>query len=725
MTVNPGQSISASDYNTLQSRIAELLGTGSGDEGYGQEVNSFQVTALTDVSIPNGNSVTQEQIQNLLNDFDAVYTHQNGESIGINEYFTGDIIGADRSGTDITYDINGNVTVLNQDDSKGINDFYAEIDTLETNRFNIAANQQQVDTVLSDTRQRDWNDQIFTEFTVSFSDFNRRRHFFNAGGEIRFDGSLDDTTSTNLSIQRDLNWKDMLENVGTVKFNYNSTVDTGGAAGTSFPDGVIGNYDLTGTYQTIFRKDANSGDYSNSFWTIEAREDNASTLRFRITLIDNGPESDTDAGAAGGTDGGIQEPVEGNITFTYSYMKAGGALVVDTPAFNTVDPFDIQTASETFIVTPSNTSPSNNQIVYTNTGVVLQGSEFAVLNGSDTHIATQIFLQKVSDGSTILLDQIGGSTSYTAGNNLFDDVRGTNEAYRWQIRYEGQNLGWTPWSDPTTFVTSQYAGFNVLISSNIAEFDLEEELRDNWEWNTVQQVQGTITIPSGVTVFSTNTNIPAFRVPDLPSGSQVSLTNSGRIQGKGGNGGFIVSPSDTRPGQDGGLAFEVLSPVNVTNFGNISGGGGGGGPAILSNRFSTEIFSAGGGAGAGNASGGVAPEGDDGQDSTLTGAGNGGFESGTFTVDPAGGGADGIGGDAAADPPGTGDTYTASGSAQGGNGGGLGQPGQIGTTTLDAKTPSSINESVNNPGDPGFAIVGEANINWQGGQTNVQGPIAQ
>jgi hypothetical protein len=358
-----------------------------------------------------------------------------------------------------------------------------------------------------------------------------------------------------------------------------------------------------------------------------------------------------------------------------------------------------------------------------------------VLNGTDNHIATQIYVQKVSDGSTLLFDEIGGSTSYSAGSNLFDDVRGTNEAYRWQIRYKGENLGWTPWSNPTTFVTSEFARFDTLISNNTANFDLEEELRDNWGWDTEQQVQGTITIPSGVTIFSTSTLIPAFRIPDLPSGSQVTLTNSGRILGKGGKGGKIISPSNTRPGEDGGLAFEVLSPTNVTNFGNISGGGGGGGPAILSNRFATSIFSAGGGAGVGNASGGDAPVGDPGGDSNLFTPGTGGSESGTFTVDPEGDGADpgGVPGPddppedtpTQSEPPGTGDTYTASGSAQGGDGGGYGQPGQIGRTTLNAKTPSSINDNVNNPGQPGFAIVGEANINWQGGQANVQGPVQQ
>jgi len=723
MTVAAGQSISASDYNTIQDRIAQILGTGSGNFGYGQAVNSSNVTAISDPSVPNGNSVTQIQLQNLLDDFGDVYFHQTGEFLNINSYAVGDIIGADVSGTDIVYDESGNVTIQNQDTTKGVNDFYAEIDALETNRFNIAANQQQIDTVLSDTRSRDWNDEIVSEFTVTFTDANNRRYFFNAGGEIRIDAALDLTTSSNLSVQRDSNWKDMLENVGTVKFNHTSTVDTGGAAGTSFPDGVLGNYDLTSIFQTIFRKDANSGDYSNSFWTIEAREDTNTVLRFRIRLIDNGPESDTDNGAIGGVDGGIQEPVEGNITFSCGYLKANNAVVVNTPTFNLVNAFDPDTISETFIVTPNNASPNNNEVVYTNVGVDLEGTEFAVLNGSDTHIRTQWFVQKLSDGSTLLLDETGPVTSLNVESKLFDDVRGNSSAYRWQVRYEGENLGWTPWSDPTTFVTSQYAGFTTLITSSTANFDLEEELRDNWGWNTTQQVQGTVEIASNVFVFSENIDIPAFKLSSLPSGSQVSLTNSGRILGKGGDGGFIVSPNDTRPGQDGGTAFEVLSPVNVTNFGNISGGGGGGGSAILSDRSDTEIFSGAGGAGIGIANGGVSPSGDNGQDSTLTAEGIGGSESGTFTVDPAGSGADGTGGSAAEDPAGTGDTYEASGSANGGNGGGYGEPGQIGTTTLNAKTPSSINDDVGQPGQAGAAIIGEANINWLGGQSNVQGPI--
>jgi len=734
MAVNTGDTISATDFNSIQSRIEQLLGVGTGDFGYGQAVNSSQVIPLSDKTIPNGNSVTQDQIQNLLDDFNAVYKHQEGEGIDINDYSQGDIIGADFSGTDISY--SGEViTVQNQDTTKGINDFYAEIDELETNRLKIAANQQQIDTVLSDTRQRDWNDQIVTEFTVSFSNVDKRRNFFNAGGEVRIEGTLDLGTSSNLSLQRDSNWKDMLENVGILKFNYNSTVDTGGASGTSFPDGAIGNQDLTENFQTIFRKDANSGDYSNSFWTIEAREDNNTTLRFRITLIDNGPEDA--AVGTGSVPGGIQEPVEADITFTYSYLKSADAVVVDTPAFNTVNLFDPDKTSEPFIQTPNNDSPSNNEVVYTNTGVKLQGSEFVVLNGSDTHIRTQWYVERLTDGDRTLYDETGPDESYTVGSNLFDDVRGDNFAYRWQVRYEGETLGWTPWSDPATFVTSSFAGINAILN-NTQEFTLEEELRDNWGWDTNQKVQGTVRIPSNVTISSSNVDIPAFQVSSLPSGSQISIENSGRILGKGGNGGYIVFPNIIRDGQDGGIALEVSNPVNVTNFGNISGGGGGGGAAIINDRNKFEIFSAGGGGGVGsNSAGGVAPQGDSGTSGTLFSSGSGGFESGTFTVDPEGPGAR-PGGEldpsddpnttspTQSEPPGTGNTYTASGIVIGGSGGGYGQSGQRGSaSTSGLKFPASIEETVSNGGTRGFAIIGESNINWQGGQANVQGRILQ
>ena len=45
-----GDIITAARYNNLQSRVATIMGTGSGDEGYGQSLNSSQVAAAEKVT---------------------------------------------------------------------------------------------------------------------------------------------------------------------------------------------------------------------------------------------------------------------------------------------------------------------------------------------------------------------------------------------------------------------------------------------------------------------------------------------------------------------------------------------------------------------------------------------------------------------------------------------------------------------------------------------------
>ena len=709
MAVDSNTSISAADYNNLQSRIDQLLGVGSGNFGYGQSVSSSQVVAITDVSIPNGDSVTAQQLNNLLTDFDKAHTHQNGVSLGISSFSAGDIVGADASGTDITYDDQGNTTILNEDDEKGYNDFLNIIQNLENNRFQIANNQSNDENVLSDTRSRDWNDSILSEFTVTFSSADERRHFFNAGGEIRFSGSVDLATSTGVSLSRDQGWKDMIENVSLIKFNHNSTVETGGAAGVSFPSGVIGNYQLTTSYQTIFRKDANSGTYSNSYWTIEAKENNAQSISFRVTLIDLGPESDTDTGAIGGVDGGIQEPVTADITFSYGYLKANGEVVIATPSFNLVEDFELDLTNDIYVAIPTNQSPSNGSTEYTNTRVSLQSSAFNVINGSDTHEATQWYLKKVSDDSTILLDESTTElTSYLLDPDLFSDVIGTNEEYEWQVRYKGTTYGWTPWSTPTSFTSSIYAGFDITIDSDTQDFDLFEELTSTFNWNTTQLVEGTVTINSGIYVGASNPSTIAFNVDNIPSSSNIAIVNNGAIIGAGGAGGFAVG-SSLRDGSPGGIALRLTAPVTITNgSGQISGGGGGGGAALVARRDGSEVFSAGGGGGAGYnfGAGGNVP-GSDGTAGTRTTGGAGGSESGDFTVTTS-----------------TSVTFTASGSTTGGTGGNPGQNGSAGTSSLSTRTPESPTDSVSAGGAAGNAIVGSSNITWISGSGNVSGPTS-
>jgi len=340
MAVSPGDTITAADFNNLQSRIAQVLGTGSDDFGYGQTVKSSQVTFLTDTDIPDGDSVLASQFNDLRDDLGKAYKHQEGTDIDINPFQAGDIIGADESGTDLNFNQSGDYIFANQDTTKGFNDFLTIMTDLEANRFVIHPSQEDVQIRDSDQRTSNWNGTITSQFTVSFSNEDARRHFFNSGGDIRFEGTVDLTTSSGDSQARDQGWSDLLENPGIIRFDYNSTTITGSTAGVTFPNGVIGNDSVTSSFQEIFRKDANGGTYGDSYWKIDVREDSSTVIRFRVTLVDDGPESDTDAGDVGSIAGGITEPVTANLELEYSARRANGEVVIPFPAFSIVDTFE-------------------------------------------------------------------------------------------------------------------------------------------------------------------------------------------------------------------------------------------------------------------------------------------------------------------------------------------------------------------------------------------------
>lgn len=338
MSVSSGDKITAAQYNGLQSRIDQVLGVGSGGFGYGQAVSSSQVSEPTDPNSADGDSVTAAQFNNLRSDMRKAFVHQNGSEIPINSFNVGDIIGADASGTDVNQNT-GNIR--NLDDTKGFNDLLDVMSGLEANRFNIHPGQAQVQEIDTDERTTNWNGTITSEFTVTFSNANARRHFFNAGGQIRISGSVSNIPSSDASILRNQGWQSLLSNPGEIHFDHNSTTITGqNTSNVSFPSEPIGNSDLTSSYQTIFRKDASGGLYSDSFWRIDARANSTSQIQFRVVLVDDGPESDADAGQPGSIPGGIVEPITADIEFEYAARRPNGEVVLPFPTFNITNTFE-------------------------------------------------------------------------------------------------------------------------------------------------------------------------------------------------------------------------------------------------------------------------------------------------------------------------------------------------------------------------------------------------
>jgi len=340
MTVSVGDSIAAAQYNTLQGRINNILGVGSGEDGYGQALDSAQVNAPSGAGAGDGDTVEAEFMQALYDDMNKAYTHQTGNDISavLKRIADGDVIGADQTGESLTYAGDGSYTFNQASPTTavkgGFNDYLSAMSTIESGKFNIAAGQADIAVAVSNTRTTDWKGTVDMEFTVTFSSANQRRYFFNAGGEVRIAGSMSGASGA-----KDIDWSTMLSNTATIQFGYNYTTASSGTGS------AIGNSQLTSVYQTVFTK-TGSGVYAENEYKVEARTDSTTVLRFRVTLSDN-DVGDQQPGVPPGAPPGpaIDENVIGDITMDIGYRTAKspiGTTTVDVaaPSYSVVNTFE-------------------------------------------------------------------------------------------------------------------------------------------------------------------------------------------------------------------------------------------------------------------------------------------------------------------------------------------------------------------------------------------------
>ena len=288
-----GDTITAARYNQLQARIAGVMGKGAGDEGYGQALQSFQVSANT--------TIEADHMSRLFEDIKKARVHQDGA-------LPSEI--ADISATNLIED-------NNPTSKKGMAQYESLSLTVVQDRLNIATGQASIETGVTSFTDTNWNGTIYHEVTVTFQAYNvsngdgsttnitasdHRRAFFNAGGEIVFSGNL---ASGGGAIDSD--WRSLLTNVGLVRFGHSAT--SNGSEGS-----VIGHTDLTTSYQTIFTKTASS--YSQNDYTIQAKEDadDGPVLRFRIYFNDDkGPNPNFDEAVTPRTTSTVQVNRPNNI----------------------------------------------------------------------------------------------------------------------------------------------------------------------------------------------------------------------------------------------------------------------------------------------------------------------------------------------------------------------------------------------------------------------------
>lgn len=210
---------------------------------------------------------------------------------------------------------------------------------------------------------------------------------------------------------------------------------------------------------------------------------------------------------------------------------------------------------------------------------------------------------------------IASETASFDVETLADVIGEVDETFTVQVRTDSF-AGTVLATSPVVTITQPYAVFNFTISAAYTtSYNVKTQMIAAG-WNGSDPALVNLTINTSATVVGgTNTSVAAIYVDRLdPTAlSQVTITNYGKILGRGGSGGRgwnlagdfrdgITGSSGGEPGGAGGTALYVSSTTRINNFGRISGGGGGGGAGqagfILSYYLNGVVDSGGGGGGA-------------------------------------------------------------------------------------------------------------------------------
>ena len=282
-----GTLIAALDYNNIQSKLATVFGTGSGDYGYGQTVTSSQVSVNNKVSVSQWSTLRSELIK--------CRQHQTG---------------ADETGALVDPTTSTKVTEADRA-------AYASMaDLITTNRLAIPpSGQATLENLFSPAvRTSAWNGTITHTITVSFPSSDACRAYFNTGSSFRFSATRTGGTAGT----KNTSWTTLLTNMGTINFGRTATTATGNQAGTA-----IGYTNITTSNQLIFSKATETPTYSGNLYRIYVRGNAASgtnsQIIFTIEFVDGSGQPNPPYGN--------DENVDGTLTSTIQVYRASGVNV--------------------------------------------------------------------------------------------------------------------------------------------------------------------------------------------------------------------------------------------------------------------------------------------------------------------------------------------------------------------------------------------------------------
>ena len=186
--------ITALQYNTVQSKIAKILGQGTGDYGYGQPVLSNPILE--------GDVFTFEMFDSLRTDILSARQHQIGRMVTppIAEAPAGGLITA--------------AQFIQYTSTSGI---------AESNRLVTPPSSQAVREVITSTTLIDpWNNTTTHTIELMFTSGAAMRTYFNTGSTIEFSASRSGGSTTT----KNSSWTSLLSTVGVVSFKRAATTSS-------------------------------------------------------------------------------------------------------------------------------------------------------------------------------------------------------------------------------------------------------------------------------------------------------------------------------------------------------------------------------------------------------------------------------------------------------------------------------------------------------------------
>lgn len=212
-----------------------------------------------------------------------------------------------------------------------------------------------------------------------------------------------------------------------------------------------------------------------------------------------------------------------------------------------------------------------------------------------------------------------GAAITISSRNIQDDEGSATSLIAQIISIDKSEARYSVNAEEMSFVQEPSTDHIITIDANTFNFNLRT-IHDQIYADAVSGDNVIVRINSGVIVGSVSTGLPAFDVGSWASGVNITITNNGRIQGRGGDGGYSGGPGPGLSGQAGGVAIYTRFAITMDNSnGEIWAGGGGGG------GFSGSI---GGGGGAGYLPGGQVNAGADATTETGGGGGAGAGDGG-------------------------------------------------------------------------------------------------